>query len=383
MKKNLYIIHGVGNDSVGLIGKITVPVADAGGNIVDLRQDVMHGLFIISIVVDLSPAEITIENLQKLCEGIAEETGLRITVDKYYPVPRNPEIKTMLLILLGKDRPGIIATVTGLLSKYNINIEFSTMIARAGVFLMDLMVDVEDSKIPTQNLKERLSEAMNEVGISAMFQTENVFNKEKRLIIFDISSSLMSGEFIREIAKNSEIDEKIIADNYTLNDIPESLRTSAGYLEGLPADVLKSIAKAVTVTPETSELIQTLKIMGYRIGLVTTGFSVFAEEMKQLLDIDYSFGCSLTIDDDSKLITGEIDTDPLTGVDTGKIVDRIVTEEKIDRQNIAIIDDNSVGDTPGILLNFSGSVILDLYNKRVLSKDNLLGLIGSFGIPGL
>ncbi|MEJ2053763.1 MAG: ACT domain-containing protein, partial [Calditrichaceae bacterium] len=60
-RQRLYIVHGMGNDAVGLVGGITEPIASAGGNIVDLRQDVLHGLFTIYLVVDLTDCEIRID----------------------------------------------------------------------------------------------------------------------------------------------------------------------------------------------------------------------------------------------------------------------------------------------------------------------------------
>lgn len=56
MRSMLYIVYGIGPDSVGLIGGITSPIARVGGNIVDMRQDVLHGLFTIFLVVDLRQA---------------------------------------------------------------------------------------------------------------------------------------------------------------------------------------------------------------------------------------------------------------------------------------------------------------------------------------
>ena len=91
----------------------------------------------------------------------------------------------MLMILLGRDRPGIIATVADILKTYNINIEFSDMIARERIFLMELMVDIRHCAIPLENLQEVLRERMGALTINALFQSEDVFNKKKRILLFD------------------------------------------------------------------------------------------------------------------------------------------------------------------------------------------------------
>ena len=113
-RQRLYIIQGLGNDAVGLVGSITAPISKAGGNVVDLRQDVLHGLFTCYLVVDLSETELRLTELCEMVHKIAEDTGLRMTVEKYVPVPRNPDKKNLLVILLGYDRPGLIATASEL-----------------------------------------------------------------------------------------------------------------------------------------------------------------------------------------------------------------------------------------------------------------------------
>jgi len=99
--QRLYIVHGMGTDAVGLVGSITTPIAQAGGNIVDLRQDVLHGLFTLFMVVDLTQCSLRIDEFRKIVRDLGEDTGLTLSVDKYFPIPRNPDQKNMLLIIMG------------------------------------------------------------------------------------------------------------------------------------------------------------------------------------------------------------------------------------------------------------------------------------------
>ncbi len=179
LEHSLYIIYGTGSDSVGLVGRITKEISKINGNIVDMRQDVMHGLFTIFLVTDFSNSGIGLEGLKKLVEKLSLDTNLNLILDKYYPVPRSSDKKNMLLVLIGSDKPGIIAAISESLSKYNINIEFSQNIARAGMFLMELLADISRCTLPVQNLKTELKKTMNSLNINTMFQTEDVFNKKR------------------------------------------------------------------------------------------------------------------------------------------------------------------------------------------------------------
>ncbi len=191
----------MGSDAVGLVGSITAPISQAGGNIVDLRQDVLHGLFTIFLVVDLAETEMRIEDLTDMVGKIGEDTGLELSVDNYNPTPRDPEKKNVLLILVGNDRPGIISSISETLGKYRANIEFAQSIGREGVFLTELLTDISHSSIPLENLRATVRKAMADVGIQAVFQSEDVFNKKKRVILFDIGVSFIGPEMRDEILR--------------------------------------------------------------------------------------------------------------------------------------------------------------------------------------
>jgi len=379
----LYIVYGIGPDSVGLIGGITSPIARVGGNIVDMRQDVLHGLFTIFLVVDLRQASNSPEEFRSLLERISEQTGVRLYMEKYAPVARSAEKANILVTLVGRDKPGIIAAISEKLGAYNINIEISEMVAREDVFLMDLLCDVSRSSVPMVNLKGVVQEIMRAMDISTMFQTADVFNKKKKIVLFDISQSFMDASTMREIVKLAGIEESAVRpEPGRPDDLPRVLRAAAR-LEGLPLDVIDAIMGSVRVSPGTMELLQTLKIMGYRIGLISTGFTFFVELLRQRLDIDYAFGYRLPVDDDSKTLVGDIAPGEIGIPDLDAIIRGLVAAEKVGPEDITVISgrDREHTLTPGIRIEFDMKVILDFHNQHILSMEALAGLLGSFGIP--
>ncbi len=204
--EKLFVIYGAGNDSIGLVGKITTPLAEAGGNIVDLRQDVLHGLFTIYLVVDFKAAQVDLEKCRRLVASIAESASLALSVDRFTPVPRDPEKKNLLCILVGEDKPGIAAKISATLSRYRINIEFSKMIAREDVFLMELLVDCRHVSIPLQNLEKEIISVMADMKIKAVIQQEDVFNKKKRWLVFSLTKSLLPPDNAAELARLAGLD---------------------------------------------------------------------------------------------------------------------------------------------------------------------------------
>ncbi len=205
MNEKLYILFGTGPDAVGLVQQITTPIAGLGGNLMDLRQDVLHGLFTVFLVVDFAGASASAEEIEGLVAEIAGQTGLDLRVEKYQPVARSGERENLLLILIGRDRPGIIAAVSECLSSYQVNIELSQMIARESIFLMELLVDIGRSTLPLENLQATLRGHMAGLGIETLFQDRDVFNKKKRVLLFDLGGSFMDGATRDEILRQAGI----------------------------------------------------------------------------------------------------------------------------------------------------------------------------------
>lgn len=379
-RQRLYIVHGMGNDAVGLVGSITTPIASAGGNIVDLRQDVLHGLFTIYMVVDLTDCELRFDAFKDIIKAIAEDTGLTLSVDTYHPVARNPEKKNMLIILVGSDKPGIIASVAQTLSNYKANIEFAKNIGREGIFLMELLTDVSHCTLPLDNLMNVIMQKMNEMGITALFQTEDVFNKKKRVILFDFTHSLIPANTIKEILQQTELTTDDITSAYPKGDTVTALKRAAQLLEGLSADVINTIADGILVKDDTTELLETLKIMGYKICIVSNGFSVFIGALARKFGINYSYGVQLKIEDDSRMVSGEIVADEVVNRSIDDFKKQVAQKEQIGVEDVTVVSDEGLPETPGIRIEFNLEMILDMYNKHVINRDNLIGLLGSLGI---
>jgi phosphoserine phosphatase len=382
-EEKLYIIHGTGGDKVGLVKDITRPLAEAGGNIVDLRQDVMHGLFTIYLVVDLTHAGIDLERFRGIVAQIAAQTDLTLSVDKYTPIARDPEKKNILLILIGADRTGIAAKISETLSRYKINIEFSQMIAREQVFLMELLADISHCTLPLSNLDKVLRETMQAMKITALTQSDDVFNKAKRVIIFNLTSSFMHPDLQAEILNQVGIAESDFKKRYAGKPAARIPQAAHELLDGLPLPVVENVIGSVRVTPDTVELLQTLKIMGYKIALVSPAFLPLLELLKNRLALDHCFGFPLCINDDTKTVSSELLDADAGPPDENRVKEFLRRQEGVRPEDITTLGsaDAAPGTSPGIHLEFDLKLILDYHNQHILSRENIMGLLGGFGFP--
>jgi len=147
---------------------------------------------------------------------------------------------------------------------------------------------------------------------------------------------------------------------------------------------MTNITRALEVSSGTLELIQTLKTMGYKIALACRGFGCVAEVLRQKLGIDYCFGVPLLENDDAMTLTGELEEAALDGLATAPLAQRLAKLETVAREDITVITSDAAhpeAPPPGLRLRFDMKLILDYYNQRILSRQALIGLLGSFGPP--
>ena len=371
----------MGSDAVGLVGRITAPIAEASGNILDLRQDVLHGLFTIYMVVELTESMLDRAGLEDLMGQVGAETGLSMSVDGFEAVARHPDKKSLLMIIIGKDRPGIIGTSSEMLGKYGVNIELAEAIGREGVFLMEFLTDISHARIPLENLKRTISKNMEALNIKTVFQDSDVFNKKKRVVLFNITSSFIRPEMLDELLEQAEIPAEELGALYSREQVLPSLRAAIAKLDNLPLSVLECVLTSVTPTAGTTELLQTLKTMGYKAALATTGFSFFADHARSIFGLDHAYGIGHDIDHDARTVVGTLNTDAPGAQDIDAVLSQIADSEGLDCDDITIVTDDGCRDTPGIRVDIDLNVWLDAWNQRILSRDNLLGLLGCFGIP--
>ena len=383
-REKLYVVYGAGSDAVGLVQQVTRPIADARANIVDMRQDVLHGLFTLFMLVDLAESTVSPEQFRALVATIGEETGLSLAVDPYQPVPRRSDRRSLLVILVGGDKPGVIARTSALLSSYRVNIEFMRTVARAGVFLMELHADITNAALPLENLQAALIEAMRALEIRALFQSEDVFNKKKRVVCFDIGASLIAADTLGQILGQAGIAADELRALYGPPRARASVEAAAARLEGLPTEIAKRIGDTMTVAPDSIELVETLKTMGYKTLVISTAFQFCTEPLARKAALDACYGYRASVNDDAQAFTGAISPhhDPQ---DRRRILGGFLQREGIAEEDVTVLGDAEAAGrgTPGIRIDFDMKALLDYYNQRVIGREQLIGLLGSFGVPRL
>lgn len=381
------VITATGKDKPGLISEITGVIARANGNIIDIEAFSMRGLFAIFMIMDCRSITISFEILKSQLLAIGKEIGLEVIIEPYAAGRRKSGKKLVLLTTLGKDKPGILTKISSFLSQSKANIERIRMTAYGELNAMEILIDINDIRLSIEDFKKNLNKACEDVEQDVVFQTETVFRRPKRLIVFDVDGTLIDSEMIDELAKAAGVGRKVSeitvrAMNGEI-DFKQALEERARLLKGLDVEVLETIAENLQITPNAEELINALKALGYKIALISGGFTHFVEKIKEKLSIDYSYANRLVIEDGK--LTGELVKPIIDAQRKAELIRKIAKKENLLMEEIVAVGD---GANDRFMLQNSGLGIA-LYPKEILqkvadgiiTKENLTGILYCLGAP--
>jgi phosphoserine phosphatase len=384
--EDLWVISFMGRDRPGLIRDILQEPALQKVNIVDMDQRVMQGIFVMSVVADFSAAEVTPQELEAWFR--AQASGLDIELGflplKQYRGRRRSKKSMYVVTILAKDRVGIIRDVAGIAAKNNINIERASVTARGDLISIEFLMDFADCNV--ENCKENVKRDCEHLGLDVVVQEHDRSLKEKRLIVFDMDMTIVDFEIINKLASSVGVDEQVKAITERAMsgemDFKESLRQRVRLLKGTPARTLSDIAEDLQLTPGSEELIHHLKHVGYKIALISGGFTYFTDVLKERLGFDYTFANELEIKDG--VLTGEIKGEIIDAEAKGRIIFRLAELERISTDNIVAVGDGAndclMIKNAGLGVAFNAKEILKKVSDGTLSRENLLGLLNVLGL---
>ena len=387
MTTDFAVITATGKDKPGLIAEITDAIARANVNIVDIEAFSMRGLFAIFMIVDCSAAVVPVETLKNQLMGIGSKIGLELTMEPYVAGRRKGEKKLALLTTIGKDRPGIVARVSRFLSEKKANIERIRMVASGELNIMEISTDLGDLPSNFEDFRSGFEDACSEVGQDVVVQTEDIFQRPKRLIVFDVDSTLIDVEMIDELAKAAGVGEKVSEITRKAMsgeiDFDKALKERARLLEGLRVEVLEAISENLEITPGAEELISTLKALGFKVALVSGGFKYFVEKIRKKLSMDYAYANKLVIKEGK--LTGEVEEPIIDDKRKGEIIRQLAKKENLLLEEIVAVGDGAndrfMLQSSGLGIALNPKKILKKVADGVITKENLTGILYCLGAP--
>ena len=182
-----------------------------------------------------------------------------------------------------------------------------------------------------------------EQAIDIGFQEDNAFRRIRRLVCFDMDSTLIRTEVIDELAKRAGVGEEVAAITERAMrgelDFSRSLRKRVSLLKGLPESVLAEVAEALPLTEGAERLVRTLKNLGYTIAILSGGFGYFGRCLQERLGIDYVYANELEIRDG--VLTGGLAGEIVDGQGKARLLREIAAKEHISLAQVIAVGDGA------------------------------------------
>jgi len=396
-KQKTINLSAIGLDSPGLVSKITKKVFEVGGNIIDVEENCRRGLFSIFLTIAFPSTSDSIDSITDSLKKIEDETGLKVILGEYYEREVNgpSEKENHSVTILGMDRPGLIASISSFFLKHNINIENCRMIAKGEFFSMEMLIDSMgmatgqdlDRNEAIDHWKSELKDLCAGLDQSVIIQSENIFNKIKKLVVFDLESTLIEDFSLKDFLETIRSELKSIDNTIRFFDDDkgqlEAMVGNAKMLKNIPARDLERFNAILRLSPGSTELIRVLKSMGFKIAILSSGFDLFVKKILQEAGVDYAFSNTLQVDEND-IVTGELEEPVITDGTKEEILEFIMNVEKISRDQVIAIGDGS--SRSHFIKNAGLSIAFKPGEKSIktdgfLSSNQIINLLYCLGIP--
>jgi phosphoserine phosphatase len=309
------LITVTGPDKPGVSSVLFAILTRHGVEILDVEQVVIRGQLVLGVLVttDHDP-----EGLQEATEQAMASVAMRVEVEVGAdPVSTARVGSSHVLIVLGRPVTArSFSEVARRLAALGVNIDAIRRVADYPVTGLELRVSVsQDTKAADAELRSMLAEISTKSGLDIAVEREGLARRAKRLVVFDVDSTLIEGEVIEMLAARAGTEDQVRAVTEAAMhgelDFAESLNRRVALLKGVPETALHEVGNSLVLTPGARTTIRTLKRLGFRCGVVSGGFTRVIDVLVDELGLDFAAANELEIEDGK-----------LTGRVVGDIVDR-------------------------------------------------------------
>jgi phosphoserine phosphatase len=384
---NSYLVTVAGPDHPGITAKLMTIIRTHKTVLSDIGQAVTHGLLSLSFLIESGPSD---SDVLKDLLFEANKMGLALTyqsINKRVDIQTTTEKFILNCVSPTEVTAAFIADVATVLSKYTINILRIDNINPRTFKAIEISTTIPEG-LDFKKVKEELLNISTAHRIDVAFLKDNVFRRSKRLIVFDMDSTLIQTEVIDEMAEAAGVGPFVKAiTERAMNgemDFDESLRQRVAQLKGLTIEQMKDILEKLPLTVGAQDFITTVKGLGYKVAVISGGFSFFANALKDRLGLDYAFANDLKIENGK--LTGEIDGAIINAQQKALLLKVIAQQEKIALEQVVAIGDGA-NDLPmlataGLGIAFHAKDIVRKNAQQHMSHGPMTSILYFLGIPG-
>lgn len=386
------LINLTGPDRPGITRDLSTILANHDIRVLDIGQAVIHDTLTLGILVEMPPeAEshpVLKDVLFKTHEWDLQARFTPVPLDEYERWVGEQGQPRYIMTLIGSrltarhlEGLGDVATRHGLNIDNITRLSGRVSLRTSGDELRSCVeLSLRGTPDDSSALRGALLALAQELDVDIAFQVDDVYRRNRRLVAFDMDSTLIQTEVIDELAEAAGVGERVSAiTDAAMNgelDFEQSLVQRVALLEGLDEGVLSKIAERLPIMPGAERLIRTLRSLGYRTAILSGGFTYFGEHLKEQLGIDYVYANEL-----------EIKNGKLTGRVTGPVVDgarkAALLRELAERENLRLEQTIAVGDGANDLPMLDAAGLGIAFHAKPKVRASAEQVISNLGLDGI
>lgn len=359
-KRDFVMVTVSGPDQPGITAAFSRILVDNQVEIVDIEQASLQDFLGLSFLLDMSGAKQSKDSVLK--DLLFEASRLHLTLnfrlfsEKEVRARNNKNL--FILTYFGDTRA--LAEISNILGEEKANIELITNLTRDCASCVELTINVSGTQ-SLNRLKERVLAKSHELNIDLALQKMEAYRKNKRLVFFDMDSTLVDMEIIDEMARRAGVFKEVarVTEKAMRGDLDfeESLTQRVAFLKGLRMEELEKIRNEMKLSEGADDLVTTLKNMGFKMGVVSGGFEYFTNFIKEKLGLDFAFANQLEIK--NGIVTGRV---------IGKIIDNAYKARIVnlvsEQQGVLMDQTVAIGDGANDVLMLGQAGLGIAYNAK-------------------
>jgi phosphoserine phosphatase len=390
--REIILITVSGQDRTGLTAELTAVLARYDINVLDIGQAVIHDALSLGLLVEVPPDAAGCPVFKDLLFK-AHELHLNI---RFNPIAEEEYEQWVsaqgkprhLVTLLGRQISSRhLARVAEVVAAQGCNIDRITRLSgrislrnptprRSASVQLSLSGEVMDiAAMHAEFLK-----ASTDLELDIAIQEDNIYRRSRRLVCFDMDSTLIQTEVIDELAAAAGVGGQVAAITESAMrgeiDFSESFRRRMALLKGMDESVLEGIAARLPITEGAERLIRNLRRFGYKVAILSGGFTYFANHLKERLGIDYVYANQLDFRDGK--LTGEVKGEIIDGAMKARLLRELAVREGISLEQVIAVGDGA-NDLP--MLSIAGLGIA--FHAKPIVKEQAQHSIATLGLDAI